>query len=69
MTISTTAPQHQDIIDVDGADLPVSCPGPHTAVWNLHPKVFLDVTKTGEAHCPYCGAHYRLKPGTKVHAH
>jgi uncharacterized Zn-finger protein len=38
-------------------------------VWNHHPKVFLDVTKTGKAACPYCGTVYSLKPGAKVHAH
>ncbi|CPO01926.1 Uncharacterized protein conserved in bacteria [Bordetella pertussis] len=35
----------------------------------MHPRVFLDVTHTGQASCPYCGAAYRLKPGTVVHGH
>jgi uncharacterized Zn-finger protein len=65
----TTATQTQDIIEVDGDQLPVACPGPHTALWNMHPKVYLDVATSGYAKCPYCGAEYRLKAGAKVHAH
>jgi len=41
-------------------DLPLSCPRPQDEVWNLHPRVYLPIEKTGEAVCPYCGAHYRL---------
>ena len=39
------------------------------ALWNGHPKVFLDVAKTGSAKCPYCGTEYALKAGAQVHAH
>ena len=30
------------------------CPNPQAqmALWNTHPKVFLDVATTGEARCP-----------------
>jgi uncharacterized Zn-finger protein len=39
-------------------------------LWNSHPKVYLDIAKTGEAKCPYCGTVYRLKAGETVsHAH
>lgn len=50
----------------------VYCPSPKAAmkVWNSHPKVYLDVARTGEAKCPYCGAVYRLKAGeTARHGH
>lgn len=57
------------VIEVDGDQVPVTCPGPHTPVWNLHPKVFLDVAASGYVKCPYCGTEYRLKPGAKVHGH
>ncbi len=57
------------IIEVDADELPVSCPGPHTPLWNMHPKVFLDVATSGAVKCPYCGAEYRLKAGAKVHSH
>ena len=59
----------RDVYEVGADDLPVSCPGPQTPVWNLHPKVYLDVTTTGSASCPYCGAQYKLKAGVKVHGH
>ncbi|MBL8674243.1 MAG: zinc-finger domain-containing protein, partial [Rhodospirillales bacterium] len=32
-----------------------------------HPKVFLNLGKDGEVHCPYCGRLYRLKAGAHVH--
>jgi uncharacterized Zn-finger protein len=39
-------------------------------LWNSHPKVYLDVAKTGEAKCPYCGTVYKLKAGEVVgHGH
>lgn len=49
------------VIEVSRADLPLSCPGPHTEVYALHPRVYLPIEKTGEATCPYCGARYVLK--------
>lgn len=64
----SSAVEHGPVVEVDGHDLPVSCPGPQTPLWSLHPKVFLDMS-TGQAKCPYCGTEYRLKPGSKVHAH
>ena len=50
----------------------VYCPSPKAdmKIWNSHPKVYLDVAKTGEAKCPYCGTEYRLKQGKKLaHGH
>ena len=43
----------------------IFCPSPKAAmaIWNSHPKVYLDVAKTGSAKCPYCGTVYRLKAG------
>ncbi len=43
----------------------VFCPNPKAGMdlWNSHPRVFLDVAKTGHAACPYCGTVYRLKAG------
>jgi uncharacterized Zn-finger protein len=31
------------------------------ALWNSHPRVYLDVVDTGWAKCGYCGAEYTLK--------
>jgi len=39
-------------------------------LWNSHPKVYLDVARTGQAKCPYCGTGYTLKAGEHVgHGH
>jgi uncharacterized Zn-finger protein len=50
----------------------VYCPSPkaHMQLWNTHPKVYLDVAKSGVAKCPYCGTTYKLKAGEVVsHGH
>ena len=48
----------------------VFCPNPKAgmALWNTHPKVYLDVAHAGAAKCPYCGTVYRLKAGEHVAA-
>ncbi len=47
----------------------VFCPNPKAdmKLWNGHPRVFLDVARTGEARCPYCGTVYKLAAGEHVH--
>lgn len=64
------------VIELRAADLNshggVVCPSPlaDMKVWNSHPRVSLDVARTGEAKCPYCGTVYRLKAGEQVaHSH
>ena len=52
--------QGQRVVKVSRGDLPLSCPLPSDEVWNMHPRVYLPIEKTGEATCPYCGARYRL---------
>jgi uncharacterized Zn-finger protein len=49
----------------------VFCPSPKAdmKLWNSHPKVYLDVAKTGQAKCPYCGTVHQLKPGEVVAHH
>jgi uncharacterized Zn-finger protein len=50
----------------------VFCPNPkaNMALWDGHPRVFLDVARTGQTRCPYCGTVYRLKAGEVVaHGH
>jgi uncharacterized Zn-finger protein len=49
----------------------VFCPSPQAdmKIWNSHPKVYLDVARTGEARCPYCGTVYRLKDGEHFDGH
>jgi len=43
----------------------VFCPNPRAGMqlWNNHPRVYLDVARTGAAKCPYCGTEYRLQAG------
>ena len=63
-------------IELRAADLNshggIVCPSPlaDMKVWNSHPRVSLDVARTGEAKCPYCGTVYRLTAGEQVaHGH
>lgn len=58
-------------VEITAQDLPLHCPGDKAPLWSLHPRVFLDISKTGEVKCPYCGTDYKLAPGTVVpgHAH
>jgi uncharacterized Zn-finger protein len=51
----------EKVIAVKRADLPLSCPLPGHEVWNMHPRVYLPIEKTGEAICPYCGTRYVLE--------
>ena len=37
-------------------------------IYSSHPKVYLDVARTGNAKCPYCGTVYALKAGEHVSA-
>lgn len=55
-------------VTVTAADLPLHCPTPAMKLWNSHPRVFIDVSTTGEAKCPYCGTVYRLS-GPVKHGH
>jgi uncharacterized Zn-finger protein len=67
--MSTTA-----VIELAATDLNahggVHCPSPkaNMQTWSTHPKVYLDVARTGQAKCPYCGTTYQLKAG-EVAAH
>ncbi|MBI4756006.1 MAG: zinc-finger domain-containing protein [Betaproteobacteria bacterium] len=45
-------------VEVTADDLPLACPRPGAPLWARHPRVFLDVLKTGDAMCPYCGTRY-----------
>ena len=56
------------LVEVTEADLPLHCPTPKSPVWNMHPRVFLDVAKAGQMLCPYCGTRYVYK-GRKPKGH
>jgi uncharacterized Zn-finger protein len=59
--IATQAPPVQQAIKVTRKDLPLSCPRPQDALWNMHPRVYLSIEDKGRAVCPYCGAKYALE--------
>ena len=42
-------------------DLPLSCPMDSMELWNAHPKVYLAITTTKKAICPYCGTRFVLQ--------
>lgn len=46
---------------VQAEDLPVYCPGPKAPLWSMHPRVYIELAKSGTASCPYCGATYQLQ--------
>lgn len=56
-------------IEISAKDLPLHCPTKEVALWASHPRVFLDITVTGEATCPYCGTQYKLKAGEAISHH
>ncbi|HRD91955.1 zinc-finger domain-containing protein [Accumulibacter sp.] len=57
--MSQTTPQQP--IEITAKDLPLHCPTGDAPLWARHPRVFLEIARTGEAICPYCSAHYVLK--------
>jgi uncharacterized Zn-finger protein len=64
----------KSVVEVSAKDLQgpgvVACPNPKMALWSNHPKVFIDLSHSGEGKCPYCGTVYKLKAGeTIAHAH
>lgn len=69
MSASSSIPP-KATVEVTAAELlgpgVIFCPNPKMPLWSSHPKVFIDVAKTGEGRCPYCGTAYRLKAGEKV---
>ena len=58
---AAVAPNPDNRYEVTRADLPLHCPLPGMALWNMHPRVFLPIEATGRAKCPYCGAEYVLE--------
>lgn len=67
MTDTSSRDSARDI-SVTAQDLPLHCPLPDAPIWARHPRVFLDVLKTGEALCPYCGARFTFT-GERPHGH
>lgn len=67
MTTSTAL--NQKVVEVTAQDLPLHCPMPSVKLWDTHPRVFLDIARTGSAQCPYCGTRYTLAGGASHSGH
>ena len=58
-----------EVVELSVADLShegsTCCPNPkaNMQLWNMHPRVYLDLSHQREAHCAYCGRIYRLNEG------
>lgn len=61
--------QAKNIVELDLHDIPAYCPNPAMPLWSSHPKVYLDLSHTGQATCPYCSTEYRLKAGVVLKGH
>jgi len=57
------------VVELEAGDLPAFCPNRKMPVWSTHPRVYLDLSHTGRALCPYCSTEYRLAPGTVARGH
>ena len=59
----------EKVVDLVAKDLNASggifCPSPKAdmKLWNMHPRVYLDIAQSGAAKCPYCGTVYKLRAG------
>jgi len=65
----------ESVVELSAKDLNanggVFCPSPVAGmkIWNGHPRIFLDVARTGQAKCAYCGTVYKLKAGEHFSGH
>ena len=50
---------NQEVV-VSLMELPLSCPRSDERLWDGHPRVYLDIQKTGSVDCPYCETRYVL---------
>ncbi len=59
-TASDNPSQPAEHFTVTEQDLPLCCPMPGMELWNMHPRVYLDIEATQHVQCPYCGTRYSL---------
>lgn len=60
-TSRTSDKKHDKVrveVKVTPTEMPLSCPLPNMALWNMHPKVYLALDADNRAMCPYCSTHY-----------
>jgi uncharacterized Zn-finger protein len=68
MSNTSTQPVEVTAADVQGEGV-VFCPNPKMPLWSNHPRVFINLSKSGEGKCAYCGTVYKLKDGEHLHHH
>ena len=67
--MSGNPPNKDFVVELLASDLNANggifCPSPKAGMklWNTHPRIFLDIARTGQAKCAYCGTVYKLKEG------
>jgi uncharacterized Zn-finger protein len=72
MTTSSRTPSNIELLASElNAQGGVYCPSAKAQMqlYSSHPKVYLDVARTGRAKCPYCGTVYALKAGEHFGTH
>ena len=71
--MSTNTQTPKAVVEVTAAEVQgpgvVFCPNPKQALWSNHPRVYIDLAKSGEGRCPYCGTVYKLKEGEHLHGY
>lgn len=56
---ASTAPRE---VKIKAGDLPFACPPPKAPHWQLHPRVFIQISaRQPRQTCPYCGTLYILE--------
>ena len=73
--MSGNPPNKDFVVELLASDLNASggifCPSPKAGMtlWDSHPRIFLDIARTGQAKCAYCGTVYKLKEGEHFGGH
>lgn len=57
----TAQKQPQNVIKVTKDQLPACCPPKDQEHWNQHPRVYLEISRSESASCPYCGNKFVLE--------
>jgi len=59
-TSATNSTTKRKIYHVKASELPISCPTKDMDTALSHPRVFLNLSKTGQAVCQYCSTQFVL---------
>ena len=45
---------------VTKSDMPVSCPPKDSPAWDMHPRVYIELSNDNKGVCPYCGNEFEI---------